>query len=1053
MRRIASNALPLCLLALFAASAFGQLTVAVGVSCSNAAMKKVESTDGLVQCLVADRAALARLRQAASDAKAEGRFTARIFDGENLPYIDNCVNLLVCDQGMLPQAEIMRVLTPRGVAVVGDKRIEKPRPEELDDWTHYHHNPQGTMVGGDTVVGPPRRLQWMGHPKWLRNHDFMSSMHAMVSCGGRVFYVIDEGLRNHIFLPSDWKLIARDAFNGTILWKRQLKDWHPNNWPLKSGPGDLPRRIVATDDVVYATAGLIEPLTAFDAKTGEVLRTYKGTEATVEIVHCDGTLFLVTSPEMKPVKFRGESTGYGEIGRANSGWAWTADAPQRRVMAVDADSGDILWSHVAKVAPLTLTVSDDEVFYHDGEAVVSLGRTDGKKLWTSAPTPVRSVPTGGSLRLAYADGVAVFARGTGIVALDASSGKTLWKGTLQKTSHHCPEDMFIIDGEIWSPNTGRPQQNGTHFKVFDLHTGVITKDFVAENIKGFPMHPRCYPSRATERFIMTNGMGTEFYELGGNYVDVNNTVRGSCIYGIMPANGLLYKPPDTCACYYQSKLEYLCALAPEAKERTVNEPDAKARLEKGPAYGNVAEAQSIGMDLAWPMYRRDNARSGSTPVAVSHEVKEAWRVELVGKLTQPVVSSGRLFVSAVDQHAVYALDAKTGNVLWQTTVGGRVDSSPTVYRGTVLFGCTDGWVYCLRVTDGAFVWRCLVAPADRQLVAFQQLESVWPVHGSVLINDDMLYCLAGRNMFLDGGVRMAMLNPRTGEELGARRMDENDPATGENLQTLIEAKYMPVANVDILTCNGKNLFMQTQKFDLAGNRLNIAPLQPGRETDDMAGDQHLFCQTGLLDATWYHRSYWIYGNNCGEGWGAYAGPRAKNPAGRIMVLDDDNAYAFRADQLGNMLHPRQSYTLYAAKKQPAVVQTPAEAPKREGKKRRGPKTGIEVRWKIESPSLLVNAMTLGGETLFVAGPPDLADETKMLGYLPGAKDDINRQLRQQDEAWRGEHGGKLWAVSAGTGEKLAEYETDSYPVFDGMIAVGGRLYMSMLDGSVRCYEQ
>jgi hypothetical protein len=65
---------------------------------------------------------------------------------------------------------------------------------------------------------------------------------------------------------------------------------------------------------------------------------------------------------------------------------------------------------------------------------------------------------------------------------------------------------------------------------------------------------------------MTNGMGTEFYRIGGNSVNINNVVRGSCIYGIMPSNGLLYKPPDSCACYYQSKLEYLCALAPRSPE-------------------------------------------------------------------------------------------------------------------------------------------------------------------------------------------------------------------------------------------------------------------------------------------------------------------------------------------------------------------------------------------------------------------------------------------------------------------------------------------------------
>ena len=56
----------------------------------------------------------------------------------------------------------------------------KPMPEETDEWTHYLHDPQGTMVAQDTVVGPPKRIQWMAGPKWLRNHDFMASISAVM---------------------------------------------------------------------------------------------------------------------------------------------------------------------------------------------------------------------------------------------------------------------------------------------------------------------------------------------------------------------------------------------------------------------------------------------------------------------------------------------------------------------------------------------------------------------------------------------------------------------------------------------------------------------------------------------------------------------------------------------------------------------------------------------------------------------------------------------------------------------------------------------------------
>ena len=44
------------------------------------------------------------------------------------------------------------------------------------------------------------------------------------------------------------------------------------------------------------------------------------------------------------------------------------------------------------------------------------------------------------------------------------------------------------------------------------------------------------------------------------------------------------------------------------------------------------------------------------------------------------------FAATVDDHTVHALDAATGKSLWTHVAGSRVDSAPTFYSGTIIFG-------------------------------------------------------------------------------------------------------------------------------------------------------------------------------------------------------------------------------------------------------------------------------------------------------------------------------------------------------------------------------
>ena len=133
-----------------------------------------------------------------------GRVTLRVLKGSYLPFIDNMVNLVVVEKrDLVSNSEIMRVLRPLGVACIatGDGRWRikrKPWPKDIDEWTHYLHDATNNAVAKDTVVGPPSHLQWLANPKWSRHHDHISAMTALVSAGGRIFYIMDEGSRESI---------------------------------------------------------------------------------------------------------------------------------------------------------------------------------------------------------------------------------------------------------------------------------------------------------------------------------------------------------------------------------------------------------------------------------------------------------------------------------------------------------------------------------------------------------------------------------------------------------------------------------------------------------------------------------------------------------------------------------------------------------------------------------------------------------------------------------------------------------------------------------------
>ena len=261
----------------------------------------------LVHALDSDPDQVAKARARIDALGLYGKVSAETYDGENLPYGDSVVNLLVLPNAdcRLPKEELERVLAPRGV-VIGPEgtsciphptsRIDggyavyrKPVPGDIDEWTHFLYDASGNAVCKDERVRRPRHLQWYAGPKRSRHHDALASLSAMTSSGGRLFYIYDEGPTSIMHRPPKWRLIARDAFNGKLLWKRDIPTWMTHLYNFRGGPKQLSRRLVSVGQDVYVTLGLSAPVEKLDGATGETLMTYRDSVRTEEIIHHDGS--------------------------------------------------------------------------------------------------------------------------------------------------------------------------------------------------------------------------------------------------------------------------------------------------------------------------------------------------------------------------------------------------------------------------------------------------------------------------------------------------------------------------------------------------------------------------------------------------------------------------------------------------------------------------------------------------------------------------------------------------------------------------------------------
>jgi hypothetical protein len=383
-----------------------------------------------------------------------------------------------------------------------------------------------------------------------------------------------------------------------------------------------------------------------------------------------------------------------------------------------------------------------------------------------------------------------------------------------------------------------------------------------------------------------------------------------------------------------------------------------------------------------------------------------------------------VFIAAKDTHTLYSLSRASGKIEWSFVADGRIDSPPTYYKGLLLFGCRGGWVYALRASDGVLAWKFSDLPAKRLISARGQLESAWPVRGSVMVHEGVAYPAAGRQTFIDGGVVLYGLDPLTGEVLHRRHMSGPYDEQGfPRIRPRPRGQQIEGFKAGIFSAENGLLYIRHQAF-----RPDLIPVAMEELKDD-----HLIASAGFLDDMPQHRTYWSIDTDLryGPAWGT----NSPGPQGDIVAVDGDVFYEIRGYLPGRhgQLRPGGGYTLCCGTRSATAWRPP-----RKGKPvQLGTVVPLSRNWKQR----WATQIPLSGRALIVAG------ETVVAAGVPMEASFGNAEL---SSSFAGARGGRIWAARKEDGGRIASRDLPSPPVWDGVAAARGDCIIALKDGTVLC---
>ena len=788
--------------------------LALDIGCGDASLDMALAgvTELNIECISADPAAVASARSAILARNFYGtRVSADLDSVGTLNFPDNCATLVfagdqfVAGKGARDLAEFYRVLSPNGVAVIGQSaeaaklsatpltramleewlaaaKITDYRIVEMhgvwarfskslagagwDDWTHRMHDAGNTYSSNDTVAGTDFKAQWVSDYR-----PGLSSA-AVVVGDGRVVVASLEYADDPEQTPY---VQALDAFTGVELWSHVGR----KDCPISRPPGIYSNRESCSDIALYGNS-----LFLLGGKFCHRFELDSGKQAAPLPIpaeaHADADdvwLYLSTTPGKL----------YGGIGKPPGVKIDWSTMHYRgvcsAVFALDPMTEKLLWCHNATLATSSLTADAEHLYFCDAALQLhGLNAKNGSEAW-SAPSGLEA--------------------GSEVVGAAVYQNK-LWVLHNPPDKDKNGKPLSTLDLVVKGRNDrlldAFSTKDGAHLFACDFGQTIAGFSFSGDTVVGARQHGasdaggqgmgladarsgafkwleppgvklRCTPTLATPNLIIRRGPGpNQIIDLQS----LNNPklvpkvstfagYRSSCTYPAIPAYGMLFIQGEGCAC--QSPIRGNIALTPGAPGPIAT----TERLTKGAAFGTDVAADNKPV---WASCRADATRGGqSSETAPEAPLHKLWTETFNGTVA-PLAAGGELVFCASSDRTVSALDLHSGKRAWQFVCGGGIYAAPFLANGRLYFSGDDGVAHAVRADSGAELWNFRAALGSERMIGYGQFVSRWPAWGGVVVHDGMAYVPAG--YFPDDGCGVFALDAVSGELKWQKLIDRHE---------------------------------------------------------------------------------------------------------------------------------------------------------------------------------------------------------------------------------------------------------------------------------------
>lgn len=753
-----------------------------------------ENGDSLVHAIACDTKELGDFNKEIASKGVQGCVSAEQMGLAVLPYRDNMVNVIVImdqkkaeDAGM-KMSEVRRCLAPWGRLVTCEKgkvqNIEEiPMPAEMDIWTHRYHAADGIPQSTDKVFDLPVGYRWNGglpmffdNPK--RSANRYSSTRALVVDDARCF-TFSTGVYEN--LGDTWKseygkdqyLTCRDAFNGRLLWRKNVGDTYYGGLYIENMAP-----VVSTGKRIYL-AGANGKMHAVDTRTGEMVREFDTAYIPGVIAASDGVVVAAT---WKDGKVMGSIEQYD---RRRMDWA----IGEGTMEAYNDETGNLMWTN--NLLGTSMVIADGVVYIVSRSEKDDLEMNHNKKQEQLHRPPQK------------------------VIAMDLVKGTVLWE-TKDESLSGVGETMTLEAAGHGVVAVAVGDRNKV--KLISKTTGNVVDGDAAKEVENKFFRYRghiCTPVMKVNDVLLNNRGGN----LSKPGLNINyGGARSACLTGTIPAYGSAFIAQNWCNCS-PAQIPGLISIGPIGREPTPAEMTAAIE----PIMFGKYSSKDVTPDSSWSSFRANADRSSSafceiltneavvvwSKKVISSDIREGtvkrdWLSFLNSRLTAPVISGDIAIVGDIDHNEIIAVNTKDGSVAWRFMTGARMDTAPTLYNGICLAGDYTGYVSAIKVKDGELIYKLRVAPEEKRMMSYGKVESVWPVTGGVMVYEGKAYASAGRSQGSDGGLVVRAFVPETGRQIWARALPQRDNDIREQ---------KPMRN-DALVRNSEMVMMMRHRMDL-----------------------------------------------------------------------------------------------------------------------------------------------------------------------------------------------------------------------------------------------